>query len=467
MAEVTIAGSNRKSAKAVYLTILVYFFWGFAAAGNALLIPIFKTTFRLSQFQAQLVELSFYMAYFLGSVIYFLFSIKCGDIINRFGAKKGMITGLCLAAAGSLIMIPAAAIVSYPLFLLGLFIIGLGFTLQQIVANPLLVQMGEPNGGAGRLLLAGSINSFGNTIAPLLLATLLFGSVKTVVDIKLDSVKIPYIILTACYLVFALMYFLIFIPKSEKNTTVEKVRFGALSYPQLRYGMIAIFCYVGAEVTLQSNLPALISSADIMGLDTNHAAHLFSLFGGSLMVGRCTGALSNLKLKRSFYFLLVVVVPFAVYGIVLLANKIKGSPMSDLYGYIPFIILIIACILLGRRNPARLLFWAAVSAISVVFLGLFFEGKLAMYCMISSAFFTSLMWPCIFSLAILNLKQHTNQASSLLVMMIVGGAIIPPLQGLISDLPFVGIHYSFFIPLLCFAYILYFSIKARTQVTIS
>lgn len=451
----------RKQRPAIYLTIIVYFFWGFAAAGNALLIPIFKSTFNLTQFQAQLVELSFYMAYFLGSIVYFLISMKFGDISRVIGAKKGMIFGLTLSAIGSLLMIPAANFASYSLFLTGLFVIGLGFTLQQIVANPLLVRLGNGKEGANNLMVAGSINSFGNTISPLILSVMIFGSIKELVHVNISSVKMPYLILTGCYLFFGFLYALIAIPESKKSSMVDKVKFGAFSFPQVRWGMLAILCYVGGEVTIQSNLPALIKSKDIMGLDANNAVHLFTLFGGSLMIGRCAATVGNFKLRTPIYYFLLVLVSFLAFGVLLLVNLIKGSPMNDLYTYMPFILLIIICIALGNRKESSLLFWSALSAILMLGLGLALSGKWAMYCIISAAFFCSLMWPCIFALSIKGLKEHTGQASSLLVMMIVGGAIIPPLQGLLSDSPLIGIHYSYFVPTLCFLYILWFSVKIK------
>lgn len=447
------------------VVVSVFFFWGFAASGNALLIPVFKESFNLSQFQAQLVELSFYIAYFIGSAIYFIISVKKNKWLAQLSNKKGMITGLLLSAFGSLLLVLATSIHSYVFFLVCLFIIALGFTLQQIVANPLLIQLGSANSGAHRLILAGGINSFGSTIAPLILSSFLFGGIITASNgssLTLEAVRIPYLALMTLYLIFA--YWFYKTPLVEnKSSVIEPIKdLGALKYPQLVLGMIAIFCYVGGEVTMQSNLPALIHSDKILGLSAKDAIHYLSLFGGSLMIGRWTGAVFNFNISKTRQTLFLFLVSLISFGIVLFANWLKGSALIEIVDFALFLPVLIIALLLSRKDPLKILIYAAVGSVLMLALSLFLTGKYAMYCVSSAALFSSLMWPCIFPLAVKGLGKYTQQGSSLLIMMILGGGIIPPLQGFLSDQPLIGIQLSYIVPLICFLYVGWYGFKMKS-----
>lgn len=454
----TIPAAN-KYLPALLVTVCIFFFWGFSASSNALLIPVLKQEFKLSQFESQLVEFSFYLAYFVGSVIYLVLSSKMPEWMARLTLKKLMVTGLMLSAFGTTWLIAALGSQSYVFVLCSLFLIALGFALQQIVANPLLVQLGNELTGANRLILAGAVNSFGNTIAPLVLGLFMFGafSVNTS-KMAISSLQPLYIAIGCLYLFFAILFTQIRIPDfSSLEVAGEKTGFRLKSHPKLIYGMLAIFAYVGCEVSIQSNLPALVEAPEIMGLPAEEAVHYFSIFGGSLMIGRCTGALYNFNLSNTTFRLALLIVPIAAFSIVLLANWLTGSPFTELVDYTPMLLLLSIALLISGINSSRILLVAACFSIGLLFASFLFSGKWSMYAIIGIGCFTSLMWPCIFALSVKGLGRHTRQGSSLLVMMIVGGAAIPPIQGLLADNPAIGIHASFLLPALCLLYIAWFA----------
>src|ERR1700733_4584046 len=257
---------NNTRISSLITLISVFFFWGFVAASNSILTPLFKDIFHLTQTQAQLVESAFYISYFVGSLIYFLISYFVGDPLQRIGYKKGLIIGLLISAVGAIGFIPAANMESYPMLLTCMFTVGLGFTLQQIVANPYMIALGDPSTGSHRLNLAGGINSFGTTIGPVLLSLALFGRVGAApAHADVSAVKMPSIILSSMLLLSAIVIGLSKMPPITMHERTEK-DLGALKYPQLTLGMLAIFFYVGVEVTLQSNLGKLLQMPDIKGI---------------------------------------------------------------------------------------------------------------------------------------------------------------------------------------------------------
>lgn len=438
--------------------ISVFFFWGFVAASNTILIPIFKKNFDLSQGESQLVDFAFYIAYTVGSLVYFLISVSAGDPLNKIGYKKGLIIGLCISAAGALGFVPAASMNSFPLMLISLFIVALGFALQQIVANPYVIALGNPATGSHRVSLAGGINSFGTTIGPLLLSYAIFGNISGSGEVALADVQLPYLILCAAFLLFALILGVSKLPAITNNERQER-DMGALRFPQLRWGMLAIFVYVGVEVSVQSNLFEFMKQPEILGLDSQHTSHFISLYWGSLMIGRWSGAITVFKPSRTMKQVLLVVVPLIAYAVILGVNWLKGSPMLDLLYYAPFILLIITGFFMSGDKPARTMMIFGTLAAVMMIAGILLEGKKALYCFISAGLFCSVMWPCIFSLSIAGLGKYTTQGSSLLIMMILGGAIIPPSQGYLSES--IGIHLSYVLPLLCFAYLAFYGWKVR------
>ena len=437
----------KKTNSSLVTLICVFFFWGFVAASNTVLIGIFKENFNLSQFESQLVDLAFYGAYFIGSLIYFLWSKSAGDPLNKIGYKKGLVIGLAISALGSFCFIPAANMESYPLMLGGLFIVGLGFALQQIVANPFVIALGSESTGSHRINLAGAINSLGTTIGPLLVSYAIFGAIISNTDVGLGQVKVPYTILAIAFLVFGLIIAFSKLPevKTESDTTKG---LGALGYKQLIWGMLAIFVYVGTEVTIQSNLPALAET--LMGLKTSDSVHLISLYWGCLMVGRWAGSVQVFSPSKKWKFPLLVVTPMLAYTLIIVVNVIKGSPITDFLAFTPFVIGAVVMFLVTLNKPAKTMQLFGICGAACMDIGMLMSGATAAYFFIAGGLFCSVLWPCIFSLSLAGLGKFTTQGSSLLIMMILGGALIPPIQGAVAD-AIGSLQYSYFIPLIGFA----------------
>lgn len=452
---------STKNQSSFIALITVFFFWGFVAASNGILIPLFKDKFVLTNFQSQLIDTAFYISYFVGSLLYFAFSSAGTDPINKIGYKNALILGLLISSIGALLFIPAANQSSFILFMIALFTIGFGFAIQQIVANPFVINFGDPATGSQRLNLAGGINSFGTTIGPVLLSYALFGNINTP-DIKtssLNGVITPAIILCALFLLCSVVLFLSSLP-NIKNTEKIESGLGALKYPQLVWGMLAIFVYVGVEVTIQSNMGTLLELKSIKNLPKEKISHYISLYWGSLMIGRWVGALEVFKLKTTTKILLKLTVPLIAFAVILGVNFLRGSDVSEFVYHLPAIIGVSVLFVLFGDHPAKTLTVLAICAVLMMALGLFTSGTVALFCFLTGGLFCSVMWPCIFTLAINGLGKYTNQASSLLVMMILGGAFIPPLQGYIADL--TNPHFGYIITIFCFGYLAIYGVMVKS-----
>jgi FHS family L-fucose permease-like MFS transporter len=451
--------NSRLSSLIVLIT--VFFFWGFVAASNGILIPLFKEDFQLTQFQSQLVDLCFYAAYFIGSLLYFVITIAWEDPLNQIGYKKGLVIGLLISAVGAIGFIPAANAHSYPLLLASLFVIGLGFALQQIVANPYVIALGDRSTGSHRLNLAGGINSFGTTIGPVLLSYALFGQISSsfTPHAEIEAVKLPSIVLCVMFVVFALILSFSNLPPITSHEKTEKTP-GALKYPQLTLGMLAIFFYVGVEVTIQSNLGALLKLPEIKGISTSQISTFISLYWGSLMIGRWRGSITVFKLSSTTRNIIMTIIPLVAFGVICGVNYLRKSDISEYEFYIPFILMAIVVFFIGQEKPARTLVLFSCVSTALMILGLVTTGNIALFSFISGGLYCSVMWPCIFSLAIAGLGKYTTQGSSLLIMMILGGALIPPVQGLLVD--HYGAHISYIVPVFCFAYLAFYGWRVRS-----
>ena len=446
----------------------VFFFWGFVAASNDILIPVFKEAFHLTQSQSQLVSVAFYVAYTVGSLIYMFISKSMKrDLINKIGYKNGLILGLLISAFGTLLFYPAANTGSFILMISGLFIVGLGFSLQQIVANPLAIEVGPSETGAQRLTMAGGINNFGTTIGPLIVSFAIFGSASTAnTTASIESVKIPYLILGGAFaLVALLLKFSSLQQRTEVSTentedaTPGEHRISALKYPQLVLGMFAIFVYVGVEVSTASNLPAYMEKS--VGFSTKDVSPYVSLYWASLMIGRWTGAVEAFDISGGFKKILRFLAPYLAFGVFLLVNAIAQHDLKPFYIY-PFVILVmIIADVLSKGNPARMLLIFSLAGILALVLGMTTDGMLSVYAFTSVGLFCSTLWPCIFALAVNGLGKHTNEGSSMLIMMIMGGGIISWLQGYIADL--TSIHSSYIVGVVCFAYLAFYAVRV-TQI---
>lgn len=450
--------------------ITVFFFWGFVAASNDILIPVFKKAFHLSQAQSQLVSVAFYVAYTVGSIIYFLVSkIIGGDLLNRIGYKSGIAVGLIISALGTLLFYPAANTASFVLMITGLFVVGLGFSLQQIAANPLAIVMGNPKTGSQRLIMAGGVNNFGTTIGPLLVSFAIFGSVASgSSEASIESVKTPYLILGLAFVLVAVFIKFSSVPNkidleeiAEKEATSEtKVlhKASALQYPQLVMGMIAIFVYVGVEVSTASNLPAYMEQH--LNVPTEKIAPYISLYWASLMIGRWTGAVGAFDVSEGWKKALSFLMPYVAFGVFLLVNTIARHDVSQFFVYAFVIAVMVVADLLSKGNPARMLLIFAALGIAALCVGMLTTGTTSVYAFISVGLFCSTLWPCIFTLAVTGLGKNTGQGSSLLIMMIMGGGVVSYLQGLIADK--IGIQYSYIIGIACFAYLAFYAIRAKS-----
>ena len=444
--------------------VTVFFFWGFVAASNDILIPVFKKAFDLTQSQSQLVSVAFYVAYTVGSLIYMIISKSIKqDLVNKIGYKNGLILGLLISAAGTLLFYPAANLGSFPLMITGLFILGLGFSLQQIVANPLAIEVGPTETGSQRLTMAGGINNLGTTIGPLIVSFAIFGSATAAnTEASIESVKIPYMVLGAAFVLVAILLKFSSLPQitptiaeDKDDTTTSEHRSSALKYPQLVMGMIAIFVYVGVEVSTASNLPAYMEKS--LGFATKDIAPYVSLYWASLMIGRWTGAVDAFDITAGFKKILRFLAPYLAFGVFLLVNAIAKHDLTHFYVYGVIILVMIACDILSKGNPARMLLIFSSMGILALLIGMLTTGMTSVYAFTSVGLFCSTLWPCIFALAINGLGKHTNQGSGYLIMMIMGGGIISWLQGVLADM--TNIHFSYIVGILCFAYLAFYAIK--------
>jgi len=452
--------------------VTVFFFWGFVAASNDILIPVFKDKLNISQGQAQMISLAFYVAYTVGAIIYYLISkASGGDILNRLGYKNGISVGLIISALGALLFYPAAMSASFPLLISGLFIIGLGYSLQQTAANPLAIIMGDPASGAQRLSMAGGVNNFGTTIGPLLVSFAIFGSASAsgVHVASISSVKAPYLILGAAFLVIAAIFKFSKLPNkidldqtsAEDASDSSKLlhRSSPLKYPQLALGMLGIFIYVGVEVSTASNLPLFMKLK--LHTPTDQVAPYVSLYWASLMIGRWTASVGAFGVSNAVKKILNFVMPYVAFGVFLLVNVIAGHDVKPFAIYPLIIVAMIIGDILSKGNPARQLLIFASMGITALLIGIFADGMISVYAFTSVGLFCSTLWPCIFTLAVAGLGKHTNEGSNFLIMMIMGGGIISWFQGYLSES--IGIQYSYFVGVACFLYLAYYAIRAKKE----
>lgn len=525
---------NKSNQSALFTLISVFFFWGFIGASNGVFIPFCKAKFGLDQFQSQLIDFAFYGAYYIGALFLFILSSSLKrDILNDWGFKKGIINGLLVSTVGAAFMIFAVTQGSYALILAALFVVALGFSLQQTSAQPFAASLGEPHSASSRLNLAGGINSLGTTIGPIAVSFALFGVVAGVDIVEfaqkpesLSSMKILYMFVGALFLLAAgLFYFSKKLPAGKSDATFEPAKkaqttlivitvlligifayifsryedanfiekfitnkgkdylglylslatllvvvvgllfanksaqknaegWGAMKYPQLVWGMLALFTYVGVEVTIGSNLGELLATSDFGSISGAALAPFMSMYWGSLMIGRWAGAISVFNPSSQLKKILLIAVPYIAFGVVLTANAISGQDIRPLYAYAFVIVFQIVGFFLGKDHPSRTLLIFGLMGMIAMLIGLFTTGIVATFAFMSGGLFLSIMWPSIFALAIAGLGKYTSQGSAFLVMMILGGGIIPPLQGKLSDI--IGIHNSYFIPVLCFAFIAFY-----------
>jgi FHS family L-fucose permease-like MFS transporter len=400
----------------------IFFMWGFITVLNDVLVPHLKSLFALDYTRIMLIQFCFFGAYFL-------MSLPSGKVVSTFGYRRSIVTGLCVAGLGALLFYPAAALPSYGVFLTALFILASGITLLQVAANPYVSLVGPERTASSRLNLSQAFNSLGTTLAPkfgglLILSGTVLGAAEFA---KLDApaqlayrtqqaqaVQGPYLAIAATLFLLALGVHLFHLPELAGREDQAAVRpqhpfRETLKHPQLLFGIAAIFLYVGAEVSIGSFMINYISLPDIGNMPESRAAGFVSLYWGGAMIGRFIGSA-----------------------------------------------------LLQKYDPRRLLYLCAAAATLLVLTTMLSHGQLAVWSVVSIGLFNSIMFPNIFTLGIETMGTHTGRASSLLVMAIVGGAVIPVLQGMLADT--VGVHHAYILPLLCYLYIVFYGLKGSKRV---
>jgi MFS transporter, FHS family, L-fucose permease len=452
-------GNPQKAPVSALITLIsIFFFWGFVAASNDILIPVFKKALSLTQFQSQLISLAFYVAYTVGSILYFVISAFLKkDILNAIGYRNGLSLGLIISAMGTLLFIPASDNASFTLLISGLFVVGLGFSLQQIAANPLAIQMGDPSKGNLRLSLAGGINNVGTTIGPIIVSFAIFGGISGNTNLDLTAVKGPYIVLGIAFLIAAIVFKFSNVPDriGQKEEKKESDVLETFKYPQVWMGMIAIFLYVGVEVATASNLPEFMKQK--LGTDEGEVAPYVSLYWASLMIGRWTSAAGAFALSDKLKQILGIILPFVAFAIFASVNMIAGVNVEKFMPYLGIVIVLIIADKLSGGKPARQLLIYSSLGILALFIGMSTQGMTAVFAFIAVGLFCSTLWPCIFTLGVSNMGEKTNTASSLLIMMIMGGGFISTLQGGLAEEQYLGIQQSYWVGVACFAYLFFFA----------
>ncbi|HBK56454.1 MAG TPA: glucose/galactose MFS transporter [Xanthomonadales bacterium] len=392
----------------------LFFIFGGITSLNDVIIPKLKELFTLNYTQAMLVQFCFFGAYFIVSV-------PAGGLVRRIGYQNGAVAGLLIAACGCLLFYPAAGS-GYAVFLLALFVLAAGITVLQVAANPFVTLLGDPRTASSRLTLTQAFNSLGTTVGPLFGGVLILGGAVLISETELASldaaqraahrvveaatVRGPYLMLAGALAALAVLFALARLPKvtHEQPTQAKGALRLVLENRNLSLGTVAIFLYVGAEVSIGSFLINFLGESNIAGLDHATAANHVAYYWGLAMVGRFIG--------------------FAV---------------------------------MRKVSPGLTLGFNAACAIGLILLAVMGEGRGAMWAIIGVGLFNSIMFPTIFSIALHGLGARTGQGSGVLCMAIVGGAIVPFIQGFVADT--AGIQISFFVPLLCYGFILYFGLR--------
>jgi len=447
------------------ITITVLFFmWGFITCMNDILIPYLKQLFKLKFFEAMLVQFCFFGAYFIGSLLYFIYSAIMGDPIHLIGYKKGIIAGIMIAALGCFLFYPAATISSYPLFLSALFILGLGFTVLQITANAYVSLLGSQESASSRLNMTQAFNAFGTTIAPILGGHLIFELFSTADgSFSALSTRIPYMAFGAVLILVAIFISRVKLPDFHSEPGTEPVRgLVALKFPNLRYGMLTMFCYVGGEVAVGSFIISFLELPAIVGLPEAVAKNYLALYWGGAMMGRFLGSISlNTKIPTNRRFFYMIITAVAVFGLI---YAIVDLNFSQIRFFLLFVLLNFVAFFIGRSLPARTLMIFASVNILLILSAVVNNGSIAMYSILGIGIFNSIMFSNIYTLSISGLGKYTSQGSSLVVMAILGGALVPVLQGYIADE--VGVQSSFLLPTCCYIVIALFGLYSSRHLSV-
>ncbi|MCQ2207140.1 MAG: sugar MFS transporter [Paludibacteraceae bacterium] len=452
--------TNEKNYSAALVTLTsLFFMWGFITCLNDLLTPYLKGVFELSHFEANLVQFAFFTAYFVISLIYFLVSTFYKDPIQKVGYKNTLVAGLVIAALACFLFYKEASSEDpkFPLFLGALFLLGTGFTFLQIAANPLVSMLGPSQTSSSRLNLSQAFNSLGTTLAPVVGGYFIFTYFKSDAN-SANAVQIPYLVLASVLLMLAGILFFSNVPNKVNTGAAATVKgAGALKHPYLVYGMLGIFFYVGAEVAIGNNLIGFMQSCH--GLQTEVATTYLMFYWGGAMIGRFMGAISMSQMDSSKEYVLMAVAGILTTVIIccIAMNTKANVSISEVIYFFVYLALNYVIFMAAKSLPSRTLGFFATVNIALLLVMLCFDGQISLWAVLSVGLFNSIMFSNVFTLAIDGLEEYTAQGSSLLVMMILGGAIVPPIQGLVTDsLSAENMKYAFFVPLLCYAYLAWY-----------
>jgi len=474
----SLSGNGKAYRGSFVIMTSLFFLWGFMTVFNDILIPRFKEAFTLTYFQAMLVQFAFFGAYFVGSLIYFLISMTTGDPIAKLGYKNGVVLGLLIAATGSALFWPAAVAMSYTMFLGALFIVGLGFAMLQIAANPYVTILGPEKTASSRLNLAQGFNSIGTTLGPIIGGFLIYQYFANTGAHGADSVKLPYMMFSIVFVLLAGIFFFIRLPHVGEGQMERGA--GALKYPHVVLGVIAIFMYVGGEVSVGSSIINFLSQPTVAGLTSVEASKYVSLFWGGLMIGRFMGAVELSEIKKANKQIMLIVIPLLAYLLLWAAKScpmdaLQSKSVGDIFSqwgesfrsnwsvfqiYLPFIGLCWLLFQFGRGLAGRTLTIFSLTVVALLLMAILLGGKMSMWCVVAIGLFTSIGWSNTFSLALEGTGNSKSQVSSLLVMAILGGAILPPVQGLIADAT-KNLQISFIVPLIAYAYVAFYGMMGN------
>jgi MFS transporter, FHS family, L-fucose permease len=580
------SGKTYRGPFAIMTTL--FFMWGFMTVFNDILIPRFKEAFTLDYFHAMLVQLAFFGAYFVGSLLYFLISAATGDPIARIGYKNGVVIGLLISALGSSIFWPAANLsprslmissgdlqnissltvklnehkdavtafiyqhlpdatremlnhpgselqttlardltglvngpmlydeqvfsgvklqsttkemlelykagkpveishinralledafpgevnrnlTAYWVFLAALFIVGLGFAMLQIAANPYVTILGPERTASSRLNLAQSFNSLGTTTGPLIGGWLIFQYFAKSGAHGAESAKVPYLIFCIIFVIMAVVFLCIHLPHVGEGKAEQGI--GALKYPHVVLGVLAILMYVGGEVSVGSAIINFLGQPDVAHMTALDASKYVSLFWGGMLIGRFMGAVELSEMQKAKKQMLLIAIPILGFLLfwVLRSWDSDHSRFDFIAGwgivknYLPMLAFCWLLFQFGKAMAGRTLFIFSATIVALLIVAVIMGGKLAMWCVVGIGLFTSIGWPNIFSLALDKMGVLKGQVSSLLVMAVVGGALLPPLQGKIADILIKGgnakgLQLSFIVPMIAYAYVAFYGL---------
>ncbi|MDZ7605516.1 MAG: sugar MFS transporter [Cyclobacteriaceae bacterium] len=474
--KISVTESARNYTVPMVVLTSLFFMWGVIACMNDILIPFLKKIFELSRAESMLVQMAFFTAYFSGSLIYFLISSRKGDPIEKIGYKNGILIGLTIAAVGCALFYPAAQLKIYWFFLAALFILAFGLAMLQIASNPYVAILGPPETASSRLNLSQGFNSLGTTLAPIVGGYFVFHffanwgqpllnklgepiTTDTGLTMSALGVQLPYLIFALIFILLAVLVYFTDLPVFKSEEKIEKGA-GALRYRHLTLGMVAIFLYVGGEVAIGSLLINYIY--ELIGLPEIEAKSFLAFYWGGLMIGRFLGAISLRHSANEFNRLLVMIaIAAGSYLVIYLAVYIESGftfEFSRITPYFIFMVLNLIAFRIGRSNASKTLLIFSIIIIGLLAFTMMSGGTIAMWTVLSIGLFNSIMWSNIFTLAIRDLGKYTSQGSSLLIMSVLGGAVVPWLQAMLAD-HLGGYHYSFFIPMLCYVYLAWYGLK--------